>query len=841
MNEKQDENFGREPVPMKYYGAWEVGTTPPNCVPRLCTLKLTHLTFLKAFTSDTSSINISVKMKNFKHILRSSSFIVPNGSLLDTQLDLTFSLQYPHYIKNNNLLHIMLQKSKHKNSAMLGFKTLAIGEINLTQVLQNCVDNQELELLWDKDKNEVMARLTILSLSSQPIDHDDSDRQKILADSQRVAEVDNFTDEEYSSNEEACDSEPTRVAVTAHSAQNGRRRSHFQKFLTQNTQNTESRSDTSDRNIKQKFAALLKKFRVPETESFGQVYDVIPEHDPKNIRDLFDESEDLTDSEPDMDDDASISSAPRPGLRPFFSSGTLTQNDKNKIISELHEDSLRKAEGDNFQQESGTDQEHPDSIVSSPPRNSTASVHSTSTTRSKLFAREKSSSTSKEKSNIKENKDKSSTEKVLTPRDTESSPRKIVLEQLAKIFPSDETIPEHFLLVSVLDGIGLCLARLLQERQQCVVATASFADLRASLVCLVNKIQKFCYCNSRAPSTIRIGVLGPDSFVNSVVRLYVELFSTRPPEWQNYIRFFIVPLGIGSLAKYFASIDDDYEDNFVEQSWKDILDNCNFESASGPEAEQAVSRILNYLTCANALLQLPIAEAMITFKDRGSEDDSSPTFIPFVSDVNIGIMEGTQTTSVDLEEQSNIVVPGSSPPGTTISIDKVAHGNTSPPNSPNMSTAAIGNTPSQPPTEAMDLHIDYWTVTPRSEMGKKTENKFSLKSAFLSMQVSRLPASSEATSSTLILSYNTKEKKKIKMLTKKKDPEGRYIVVDSINRFVCLSRNVHTPLTVTIDGVDWTGVKFFQLTSQWQTHIKYFPIILFRINDQQNVASMTCS
>ncbi|XP_023229901.1 phosphofurin acidic cluster sorting protein 1-like [Centruroides sculpturatus] len=834
MNEKQDENLRREPVPMKYYGAWEVGTTPPNCVPRLCTLKLTHLTFLKAFASDTSSINISVRMKNFKHILRSSSFIVPNGSLLDTQLDLTFSLQYPHYIKNNNLLHIMLQKSKHKNSAMLGFKTLAVGEINLTQVLQRCVDNQELELLLDKDKNEVMARLTILSLSSQPIDHDESDRQKV-ADSQRVAEVDNFTDEEYSSNEEGCDSEPTRVAVSAHSAQNGRRRSHFQKFL--NPQSSESRSDTSDRNIKQKFAALLKKFRVPETESFGQGYDVIPEHDPKNMRDLFDESEDVTDSEPDMDDDASISSAPKPGLRPFFSSGTLTQSDKNKIISELHEDSLRKAEGDNFQ-ESGTDQEHPDSVVSSPPRNSTTSVHST---RSKLFAREKSTSTSKEKSSIKESKDKSGTEKVLTPRDTESSPRKIVLEQLAKIFPSDETIPEHFLLVSVLDGIGLCLARLLQERQQCVVATASFADLRASLVCLVNKIQKFCYCNSRAPSTIRIGVLGQDSFVNSVVRLYVELFSTRPPEWQNYIRFFIVPLGIGRLGKYFASVDDDYEDNFVEQSWKDILDNCNFESASGPDAEQAVSRILNYLTCANSLLQLPIAEAMITFKDRSSEDDSSPTFIPFVTDVNIGIMEGSQTTSVDLEEQPGVVVPGSSPPGTTITIDKVAHGNTSPPNSPNMSTTAVGNITSQPPTEAMDLHIDYWTVTPRSEMGKKPENKFTLKSTFITMQVSRLPASNETSSSTLILNYITKEKKKIKMLTKKKDPEGRYIVVDSINRFVCLSRNVHTPLTVTIDGVDWTGVKFFQLTSQWQTHIKYFPVNLFRINDPQNSNFATCS
>ena len=30
-----------------------------------------------------------------------------------------------------------------------------------------------------------------------------------------------------------------------------------------------------------------------------------------------------------------------------------------------------------------------------------------------------------------------------------------------------------------------------------------------------------------------------------------------------------------------------------------------------------------------------------------------------------------------------------------------------------------------------------------------------------------------------------------------------------------------------IDGTEWTGVKFFQLTAQWQTHIKSFPVALF--------------
>ena len=33
--------------------------------------------------------------------------------------------------------------------------------------------------------------------------------------------------------------------------------------------------------------------------------------------------------------------------------------------------------------------------------------------------------------------------------------------------------------------------------------------------------------------------------------------------------------------------------------------------------------------------------------------------------------------------------------------------------------------------------------------------------------------------------------------------------------------------SVSIDGVDWPAVKFFQLSAQWQTHVKYFPVLLF--------------
>ena len=48
--------------------------------------------------------------------------------------------------------------------------------------------------------------------------------------------------------------------------------------------------------------------------------------------------------------------------------------------------------------------------------------------------------------------------------------------------------------------------------------------------------------------------------------------------------------------------------------------------------------------------------------------------------------------------------------------------------------------------------------------------------------------------------------------------------VECISRLICLSKGHNAPLKVHIDGSEWAGVKFFQLSSQWQTHIKFFPV-----------------
>lgn len=103
---------------------------------RLCSLTLTRLVLLRPLGSDLATISLAVKMQSSKRTLRSNELVLPQNGLLDTPLDVTFCIQYPHYLKREgNKLHILLQRRKrYKNRTMLGFKTLAEGVVRMDQV-----------------------------------------------------------------------------------------------------------------------------------------------------------------------------------------------------------------------------------------------------------------------------------------------------------------------------------------------------------------------------------------------------------------------------------------------------------------------------------------------------------------------------------------------------------------------------------------------------------------------------------------------------------------------------------------------------------------------------------
>lgn len=78
---------------------------------------------------DVTAIMIVVKMQSSKRILRSNEITIPvvndssnPSSMIDIEIDLSFTLQYPHFLKRNcNDLQIILQRrKKYKNKAILG-------------------------------------------------------------------------------------------------------------------------------------------------------------------------------------------------------------------------------------------------------------------------------------------------------------------------------------------------------------------------------------------------------------------------------------------------------------------------------------------------------------------------------------------------------------------------------------------------------------------------------------------------------------------------------------------------------------------------------------------------
>ena len=93
---------------------------------RLCSLNINRLSLTKSLSHDVSAIKLGVKMQNFKRILRSNEIPVPPHSdaspTVDIEIDLSFTFQYPHFLKrNSNYLQIILQRrKKYKNKAILG-------------------------------------------------------------------------------------------------------------------------------------------------------------------------------------------------------------------------------------------------------------------------------------------------------------------------------------------------------------------------------------------------------------------------------------------------------------------------------------------------------------------------------------------------------------------------------------------------------------------------------------------------------------------------------------------------------------------------------------------------
>ncbi|XP_023561412.1 phosphofurin acidic cluster sorting protein 2 isoform X8 [Octodon degus] len=839
------------PVPMNLFATWEVDGSSPSCVPRLCSLTLKKLAVLRELEKELMSVVIAVKMQGSKRVLRSHEIVLPPSGQVETDLALTFSLQVMQHPSEGG------------------------------QVLSLCSSIKEASVK--------VAEIWIVSLSSQPIDHEDSAMQA----GPKAKSTDNYSEEEYesfSSEQEASDDAVQGQDLDEDDFDVG-------KAEKQRSSIVRTTSMTRQQNFKQKVVALLRRFKVSDEvlDSEQDPTEHVPEAE-EDLDLLYDtlDMENPSDSGPDMEDDDSVLSTPKPKLRPYFEG--LSHSSSQTEIGSIHSARSHKEPpspadvpektrslGAKQQSDSISDtvalstpasrepaelpEDSPEAETSTldvfteklPPSGRITKTESLviSSTRSetKPAGRRGRSTSLKERQPARPQNERANSldnERCPDTRSQLQIPRKTVYDQLNHILISDDQLPENIILVNTSDWQGQFLSDVLQRHTLPVVCTCSAADVQAAFSTIVSRIQRYCNCNSQPPTPVKIAVAGAQHYLSAILRLFVEQLSHKTPDWLGYMRFLIIPLGSHPVARYLGSVDYRYHNFFQDLAWRDLFNKLEAQSAAPPpravqDTPDIVSRITQYIAGANCAHQLPIAEAMLTYKQKrkrhfhfdfalSPDEESSQRFIPFVGVVKVGIVEPSSATSGDSDDAapSGPSVLSSTPPSTSPAAKEASP---TPPSSPSVSGGL--SSPSQGVgAELMGLQVDYWTAAPPADRKRDAEKKDlpttknTLKCTFRSLQVSRLPSSGDATATpTMSMTVVTKEKnKKVMFLPKKtkdKDVESKSQCIEGISRLICTAKHQQNMLRVLIDGVECSDVKFFQLAAQWSSHVKHFPICIF--------------
>ncbi|XP_028981511.1 phosphofurin acidic cluster sorting protein 2 isoform X10 [Esox lucius] len=879
------------PVPMNLFATWEIDGSSPSCIPRLCSLTLKKLVVLRELDKELISVVIAVKIQGSKRILRSHEIVLPPSGSVESDLALTFSLQYPHFLKREgNKLQILLQRRKrYKNRTILGYKTLAVGTIDMAEVMQCPAEGGQVLSLCSSQKEMLgkVAEIWIFSLSSQPIDHEEA----ALQDGTKVKCSDNYSEEEYesfSSEQEASDD-----AVQGQDLEDDEY--DVRKPKKQRRSIVRTTSITRQQNFKQRVVALLKRFRVSD-EVLDSEQD--PAEPPPEVEEDLDleslEFENPSDSGPDLDDDDSVLSTPKPKLKPYFEGLSLSSSQTE--IGSIH--SIRshreppspmdpdkaKTSGAKFQMDTASDngslhEEQPEAVTPTtelemdnmdtfleklPPtgkmkKTESLIIPSNRWQEPKLAGRRGRSTSLKERQPSRPQNERANSldnERSLDTRCHLQIPRKTVYDQLNHILVSDDHLPESIILINTSDWQGQYLSDVLQNQHLPVVCTCTTADIQAAFNTIVSRIQRFCNCNSQTPIPIKIAVAGPQHYLGAVVRLFVDHLSHKTPDWLGYMRFLIIPLGSHPVSKYLGTIDYRYNSLFQDTAWRDL-----FHKPEAPaivqESPDVVSRVTQYMVGANAAHQLPIAEAMLTYKQKrkksfhfdfavSPDEDSCQKFIPFIGMVKVGIVEPSSAASGDSDDAAPMGSgpPSSTPPQVSPALKEAS---CTPPSSPSINTsysdvmsAGCCSSPGGPQGELMGLQVDYWVAPSPADRKRDVEKKDSsskntMKCTFRSLQVSRLPqagvewgAQQQPTMSmTVVMKEKNKKVMFLPKKTKDKDVESKSQLIEGISRLICTAKHQQTMLRVLIDGVEWNDVKFFQLAAQWSSHVKHLPVGIF--------------
>ncbi|TFK02509.1 cadherin-related family member 5 [Platysternon megacephalum] len=676
-----------------------------------------------------------------------------------------------------------------------------------------------------KDVSIRVAEISIYSLSSQPIDHEDGSvpsGPKIKA-SDRSPDMDNYSEEDddsFSSEQEASDDAVQGQDLYDEEDEVRKPKKARRKMI-------RTTSMSRQPNFKQKFVALLKRFKVmdevrkggsvpAEAGRVGVLVSSCLSHlvlclSPcasvcLSCRRFF-EGVSHSGSQTEIGQKGQEQESVSPGQAEKRKAGAPRALEEVGVevvaaVLEAEEPSPRPGAAEAAGRESSVDRL---AQLASAGKPEPPNAVSPSKAESRQVWRPRSTSM-KDRQNSKGQSDRASSldsESSPDARHSSQVPRKSVYDQLNQILISDEQLPESIVLVNVAEWQGQYLSEQLQAHKQPVISTWSVADVQAAFNTIVARIQRYCNCNSHMPPPVKVAVVGDQSYLSIVLRFFVEQLASKTPDWLNYLRFLVVPLGSHPLAKYLASVDGRYSALFLDTAWREL-----FSRAEPPSAGASQSH------------QLPISEAMLTYKQKSPDDDSCQKFVPFVGVVKVGLVEQSFGASVDSDDATvctSSLLSSAPPASAGTPHSKEAMG--TPPPSPSISSGLSGAGSLSPGVEVMGLQVDYWTTQgpEKKKEGEKREMglKNTLKSNFRSLQVSRVPGAGELVPpSTMAMTVVTKEKnKKVMFLSKKpkeKDLEPKSQVIEGITRLICTAKHQNT-----------------MLRAQWPTHVKHLPVGIF--------------
>ncbi|CAD5224452.1 unnamed protein product [Bursaphelenchus okinawaensis] len=812
-------------VPMRFYANWDTDRASNYSIPRALSMVLSRLSFLKSLETE-NTIVICVRLQGHKRSLRSNDITVPSiqqGVRID--LDISFIIQYSHFVKRKaNVLEIFIQRrKKYKNRQIPGFKTLAAGFLNLDDLLQ-MGGSREVKIF------------SMNQLSKPDVDVNDSHVATIfISHCQTVAIESGQKSLKHSMVKDltARDDSEDDVLEDESSGDSEEEVHDIVDYETPNRLRRKRRSTKkSQKNLKQRLTKLLRRFKVQEENiDEGDNHSVL-KPTAEELEEIFEELENISDSGPEIEmDKLSIRSNPRPGLhRPFFGS-------KSDILPVI--DDAGASEDSESEEQFSSDNDNR-AVESSHNINKFDRVLKHSNTNGSLNFNP---------SDVKNTDLPFTINDMLTRLDSDSS---IVASNVWICSSTD------FPWISKVDFNCLKRTRVLD------CPTAS--DVRTVVHNIISRIQKFCNTNSVAPSPTLIGVYGTDRHVSHILRAYVDFLQNKPTQaWITHLRFTILCPPASALGRLLSQASDT---GHSEASWRSLsriatlFDNGDVCQARLMDMEEVLYNAMNAAVnpSENRLLNLPIGEVMLQLSqnnfdssNNGNQPENksdSQLFVPFLSEIHLGNLEelnylyfmknsfddpasqsNNNSTPALLHQQSQSNVPQLTSNSASIS----------PPVSPQL--------PKQQES-SKELHLEYWTDlpstsiatqpseidqldqsfmqnTPGSAKSSVMGNKYSIKASLRTLSIAR-----ESMSSLLSIQF-VKEKRKDKVLQKlgrkpkSKSSEGfvhsQARVVANVSRLLC-SGGKNSELELSIDGVFWKHIRFFQVASQWQTHVKQFPI-----------------